>query len=109
MSSSGTMRGISVKQPETLFKEKVLRLLAQVPRCHVIKIQQVCKVGDPDIIMCVAGRFVAWELKVGKNRATKLQQYILDQIRASGGIAEVVTPDSLDQHLAALNRPTTAQ
>lgn len=87
------------KQPETLFKEKVLSKLKDIPKCFVIKLQQVSKVGDPDIILCVNGFYVALELKVGKNKATKLQAHKLEMIKQSGGIARVVTPENLDECL----------
>ena len=63
---------------------------------YVFKLQQVAKVGDPDMLLCVGGVFVAWELKVKKNKATKLQAYKLAKIRAAGGIAHVVTPENID-------------
>lgn len=76
--------------------------LLKDPRIWVIKVQQVAKIGDPDILLCVCGFFVAWELKVGKNKATKLQAHKLDQIKKAGGIARVVTPDNLDECLKEL-------
>jgi len=89
-------------QPETRFKNKVMGKLKDLPLCHIIKIQQVVKRGDPDIIMCVAGRFVAWELKVNKNKATPLQKHQLDLITKAGGLACVVTPDNFDEQLQLL-------
>lgn len=68
-----------------------------MPEVWVIKIQQVAKVGDPDLILCVRGWFVAWELKVGKNTVTKLQDHKLKSISDAGGIARVVTPENLDE------------
>lgn len=89
-------------QPETRFKMRVVDKLKELPNVHVIKIQQVVKRGDPDIVMCVAGLFVAWELKVNKNKATPLQKHQLDLITKAGGLACVVTPDNFHQQLALL-------
>ena len=41
--------------------------------------------GYPDIIACVRGRLVGIEVKVGKNKLTKLQELRAHQIGASGG------------------------
>lgn len=86
------------KQPETKFKEKVQRMLDKLaPDAWYIKVQQVVSVGDPDILICIKGRFVAWELKVGKNKATKLQAYKLQCITNAGGVARVVTPENFEE------------
>lgn len=45
--------------------------------------------GTPDILACVDGRFVALEGKRAGEHPTPLQAYTLEQIRKSGGIAEV--------------------
>lgn len=90
-------------QAETRFKTKVLKKLKELGfDIFVMKIQQVAKVGDPDIVLCCGGRFVAWELKVGDNKATSLQQYKLDLITKAGGIARVVTPENLNECLEEL-------
>lgn len=81
---------------------RVVKKLKTLPFVHIIKIQQVAKKGDPDIIMCVNGRFVAWELKVGSNKATSLQQHQLDLITKAGGLALVVTPVTFDAEFEKL-------
>lgn len=52
--------------------------------------------------MCRNGKFVAWELKVGNNKITALQEHNLKQIQKAGGIARVVTPENLDECLKEL-------
>ncbi len=47
--------------------------------------------------MCARGRFVAWELKVGKNTADSLQEYELKQIAKASGVALIVTPDNYEE------------
>lgn len=86
-------------KPETRFKLKVVKQLEKVDTLWLVKVQQVTICGTPDILMCVNGRFVAWELKVGSNKATNLQQYTLNAITKAGGIARVVTPENLDECL----------
>ncbi len=48
------------------------------------------RTGIPDLLCCYRGRFIALEVKVPGNTATKLQEYEINQIRAAGGIAAVV-------------------
>lgn len=43
--------------------------------------------GTSDLIGCMAGRFVACELKVGRNVPTFEQQAYLERIAAAGGVA----------------------
>jgi Holliday junction resolvase len=46
--------------------------------------------GIPDIIACIGGRFVAFEVKTDKGKTTALQEITIRKIREAGGIAEVV-------------------
>jgi len=46
--------------------------------------------GVPDLLCCANGRFVALEVKRPGNKPTKLQEFRIAEIRASGGVAEVV-------------------
>jgi hypothetical protein len=49
--------------------------------------------GLPDIIGVYHGRFVGLEVKVPgrEDRLTKLQEFVLTQIKEAGGIAAVIT------------------
>lgn len=42
--------------------------------------------GIPDVIMCINGRFVAFETKVGKNKLSVLQIWQCGRIQKSGGL-----------------------
>ena len=46
--------------------------------------------GLPDIICCIDGRFLAFEVKTPGSKPTKLQDAMLKRIRAAGGISHVV-------------------
>jgi len=46
--------------------------------------------GLPDIIACINGRYVAFEVKTESGRVTALQQATINKIRQAGGTAEVV-------------------
>lgn len=87
------------KKPETRFKEKVYEALDKIPRLYYTKIQQVAIKGTLDIIICYDGKFFAWELKVGKNKADGLQNYEIYKIKRAGGVARVVTPATLEEAL----------
>jgi hypothetical protein len=85
-----------VKQPETLFKERVQRLIRErYPTAWFFKSSERSIRGIPDLIGVLHGRFIALELKVGYNKADSLQSYILKKIANAGGYARVVTPTNL--------------
>ena len=54
------------------------------------------RAGIPDIICCVAGRFLAIECKAGGNKPTALQDRELEAIRNAGGVAIVVDETNWD-------------
>lgn len=93
-----------MKQPETLFKEKVVRKLKAIPNIWWVKVQQVGLRGTPDLLICVNGFFVAWELKVPPNKVKPgtLQHLALTMIEKAGGYSAEVTPQNLDAHLSRL-------
>ena len=93
------------KQPETKFKESVqahLELLK--PYIWYYKAQQVSIRGIPDMILCVCGKFFAWELKVPPNRLNLvgLQAKVLKDINTAHGEAHEVTPDNFVDHFSWL-------
>lgn len=71
----------------------ILRKLKALPRCFAWKTHggMYGVAGIPDIIACVDGRFCAFEVKQPNGRLTELQKVTLSQIRAAGGVAEMVT------------------
>lgn len=94
------------QQPETRFKIRVRKLLESIPGSYWIKIQQRSIRGIPDFLGLINGRFIAIELKVGKNKVKKsgLQQYVLNQIKAAGGVAYEMNPDNYEFILADLHK-----
>jgi Holliday junction resolvase len=90
------------KQKETIFKERVLRELKKLPRAWVCKTQQVSKRGTPDILACINGRFCAIELKTETGKLSALQDYNLQAIAKSGGIAIVMTPNNFEEEMTGL-------
>jgi len=71
---------------------KVLRYLKTVPGCFCWKEHggMYGTAGIPDIIACVNGRFVAFEVKTASGKATKLQEATIRKILNARGVAAVV-------------------
>lgn len=66
----------------------------ELNNCWLIKVQGGSNnpsTGVPDILTCIKGRFVAIEVKTPTGKLTKIQQYQIDQINKSGGVAFVAT------------------
>ena len=61
--------------------------------------------GSADLIGCLAGRFVALEVKTSTGRATPEQRLWLDLVRRHGGFAAIVR--SVDDARAAIARART--
>lgn len=91
-----------MKKGETVLKERVLKRLKNIPNVWAEKIQQVAIVGTPDLLLCVAGRFVAIELKASGGRVSGIQLHKLEKIRMAGGAAYVLTPENEDQVIRAI-------
>jgi hypothetical protein len=77
-------------------------LLKAIPETWVCKIAQTSKRGTPDILMCMSGVFVAIELKTDTGKTSKLQDYNLDRVAKSRGIAIVMTPKNMHEMLDRL-------
>ena len=94
-----------MKKPETKLKEKVLADLKGLG-AWAEKIQQVGKVGTPDILACLKGRFIALELKSTEAEVPSRAQILkLRKIKKAGGISLLVTPEnwpSLRKELAMI-------
>jgi len=41
------------------------------------------------LILCIEGKFYAIELKVGRNKPTKIQAHVLEKIKSAGGHSAV--------------------
>lgn len=77
------------RKPETNFRNNVVvPALKLIPRSYFFCIQQFAKVGDPDILMVINGRFVALELKSDEESVIRpIQIYKLEQVIKAGGVA----------------------
>lgn len=74
-----------------------MKELNKLPEIWAEKIQQVGKRGTPDILACVAGKFVGIELKKSdKEPRDRLQHHKLGLIEKAGGVSLVAYPENLD-------------
>jgi hypothetical protein len=71
----------------------ILRYLKSVPGCFAWKEHGGLygTAGLPDIIVCLRGRFIAFEVKTPIGKLTKLQEITLQRIREAKGYACMVT------------------
>lgn len=67
----------------------VLKRLRQLDNVVPVKVMQANEDGVSDILLCVNGRYVAIELKVGNNKPTKKQLSFLDKVLSAGGVVGV--------------------
>ena len=71
----------------------ILRYLKAVPACFAWKTHggMYGTAGIPDIIACIGGRFVAFEVKTPSGKLTKLQEITIQRIKEAKGYAYKVT------------------
>jgi hypothetical protein len=71
----------------------IMRYLKSVPECFCWKEHggMYGTAGLPDIICCIKGRLVAFEVKTASGRLTKLQEATMRKIKAAKGEAFKVT------------------
>ena len=85
------------KTPEGKVKEAVKKVLNTYGAYYFMPIGTMySKIGVPDIVACIRGKFVGIECKAGNNRATELQLRNLEAIRDNGGHAWVVNENDLE-------------
>lgn len=92
-----------MKKPETVFKEWFLGKINEIPFSWFVKVSLPSIIGIPDILGVIRGKFIAIELKRSqKEKPTSMQIYMLDRIRACGGVAIVAFPENKEIVLEAL-------
>lgn len=85
-----------MKQLESTIQSNCIKWYKKTyPKNYIRKNDQITSVGDPDIIICHFGLFVAIEMKQPGKNPTPLQKIKIDKVLASGGIAGVA--HSLDE------------
>jgi hypothetical protein len=71
----------------------IMRYLKTVPYCFAWKTHggMYGVAGVPDIVCCIGGRFVAFEVKTPTGKLTKLQEITIRKINDAKGQAHKVT------------------
>ena len=82
--------------PEKKVKDKCVKLLKAYDVYYFFPATHgYGRSGVPDIICCIAGKFVAIECKAGDNKPTALQEKEMADIRKQGGTAVVINESNL--------------
>ena len=84
--------------PEGLVKKAVKKILDDAGVYYFMPAANgFGRAGIPDIICCVDGSFVAFELKAGNGKTTALQDREIADILKNGGYATVINETNLDK------------
>ena len=71
---------------ETKLKNQVIEYLRrELPSAWFYKCADRFTAGIPDLIICKEGMFYAIELKVGSNKASPIQEFVMREISKAGG------------------------
>jgi Holliday junction resolvase len=82
--------------PEKKVKDKVVKILKERGVYYFFPATGgFGRSGVPDVICCVAGKFLGIECKAGNNKPTELQMREMDKIRAAKGEAVVINETNL--------------
>jgi hypothetical protein len=92
------------KKPETLLKEKTLKVLKSLPNSWWVKIQQVAIIGTPDILGTINGHFIAIELKTDDGKLSEIQKHNLIKITSCGAVALILMPSNFDECIKLLEK-----
>lgn len=84
-----------------IISKKIRPYLEEVYRARVIKIHggPFSESGVADLLCCISGEFVAFEVKKKGNEPTPIQFAFLRSIRKAGGKAGVVYVDSFEKDI----------
>ena len=83
---------------EKIYENKIKSYLKSIG-AYFIKTHgdRFSKVGTPDILACVNGKFVAVEVKGEKGKPSELQLYHIEQIQKAGGYGITLYPQDFEK------------
>ncbi|HEB52675.1 MAG TPA: hypothetical protein ENI87_05425 [bacterium] len=84
------MEQLELFKPERAIRQWLRRRLAKLPIYAFSPVQTGRGAATVDLLLCVAGRFWAVEVKGERTRLTPRQQGVLDAVEKAGGVARVV-------------------
>ena len=76
---------------ESQIQKEILKYLRSLPQCLPFKIIAANERGVPDILCCMNGQFIGFEIKRPGGKPTKIQDAQRQRIISAGGQAHVVT------------------
>lgn len=79
-------------QPEARLQRRIQELL-KVRGAFVFKVHgsEFMMAGLPDLVACVRGQFIGFEVKMPGGNTSPRQEYVHERIAAAGGRVHVVT------------------
>lgn len=82
---------------EKVFENKVKLYLKSIG-AYFIKTHgdRFSKIGTPDILACINGRFVGIEVKAPNGKPSELQLYHIEQIKKAGGYGVILYPKDFE-------------
>jgi Holliday junction resolvase len=88
-------------------KDKLTRALRSIKAYYFFPVASPIygKRGVPDVVACIAGSFVSFECKAGRNRVTEVQVANLLAIHDAGGAALVCNEANVEELCAVLQAP----
>jgi hypothetical protein len=95
------------RTPEGKVKDKLTKTLRAINAYYFFPVASPLygKRGVPDVVACIEGRFVAFECKAGKNKATEIQVANLATIHDAGGIALICNDENVEDLVEMLHAP----
>lgn len=82
---------------EQQFQRKVLGYINKLPKAFAFKVIAANKIGIPDIVGVIKGRFVAIEVKKSSGSIVKkIQTFVLNKINSCGGFTFIVYPENFE-------------
>jgi Holliday junction resolvase len=80
-----------MSKSEAQIQKEILKFLRNLPQCRPFKIITANERGVPDIICCLKGRFICFEVKRTGAKPTQLQDAQKERIIYAGGQVYIVT------------------
>lgn len=88
---------VSLKPERSFRVNQVIPFLKTLEHTIAFPIQQVAIRGDPDYVLCVAGRFVSLELKAASGVTAPLQEFKRQQVNKTGGVGLIASPQNWEE------------
>ena len=82
---------------EKTFQTKLIKLIEK-NNGYVVKFNAsaISKIGVPDLLACINGKFVGLEVKKENGKPSEIQLWNIKKKKKSGGIAMVVKPSDYE-------------